>query len=516
MKHLVVGSSFLQEPAWRIMIDEALESAEKGNEVYFAYCAGGCRVCCNNPFGSRIACLFCRFYQRKYLKKLMPTARLVPFRRTAASGERKPFEFSSMADIKGTQYRGVNIGYGVLSSYITWTRELVYDFPPEKRRYFDFLFEEARRTVDFAYEAVEALKPDLVSLYNGRMIEARPFLDLARIYKIPMRGNEIVLTTAENGDQAYQKIIYPDCLPHDIDENAAIAERLWAMPNCSEEEKARTAAAFFTKRRGGVPAGDAWNPGQERTFIKGQEKGLMPDDWDPGKKNIVIFNSSEDEYSSIDPKFDSFSLFQSQMEGVSSICELLADRNDFHVYLRVHPNLSKIPFSYHTDLYKLPEKYPNLTVLHATSKHSTYDLMDQAYKVVVFGSTMGAEAAYWGKTSILVAAALYYKLGFCRTPRTKAELLDDLCSPPRPVEDKTQILKYGYFMVARKYCSMATKHLTADFKKIGLFNKSYWIPAYPKVANSWLATKLVRSRALCHIVKSLHLANPPISLFRGE
>ena len=512
MRHLVIGTSFLQEPSWRIMVDEALSSLAEGNEVFFAYCDGACRVCCNNPLGSRLACLVCRFYQRRYLKKLLRGVKLLPLKHQGR-GVVAQFQYNSLSDIKGIDYHGINIGYGVLSSYISWTRELIEVFTARKHAYMDFLLSEAVRMADLAAATVESVNPDCLSLYNGRMLEARPFLDLARIGSIEMRSNEIVLVQGLSGEQIYRRIVYPNCLPHDVDENERIAECLWAQEGVGLNEKRRVARRFYEKRRGGVPAGDAWNPGQQRTFIQGQKTGQMPEDWNPKKKNIAIFNSSEDEYSSIDPKFDSFSLFRSQLEGVSKICELLANRPDYHVYLRVHPNLGKLKFTYHTDLYELPKRYSNLTVLPATSNHSTYDLMQAADKVVVFGSTMGAEAAYWGKSVILLGASLYYRLGFCHTPRTEGELLQDLTGPSFACPQNENILKYGYYLVSREAYSTPTKFLTVAFRKIRFLRKIYWVPTYPRILWSWMATKAVRSKTINYILESIGMSRMPVRLY---
>ena len=56
-----------------------------------------------------------------------------------------------------------------------------------------------------------------------------------------------------------------------------------------------------------------------------------------------------------------------------------------------------MPYKYHTDLLKLGEKYPNMTVIPGGSSLSTYALIDRADVVVVWGSTTGAEAVYHGK-----------------------------------------------------------------------------------------------------------------------
>ena len=68
---------------------------------------------------------------------------------------------------------------------------------------------------------------------------------------------------------------------------------------------------------------------------------------------------------------------------------------EYHFYLRIHPNLTNVHFEYREKLLALEEIYPNITVIDAPSPISTYALMDVADKIIVFGSTAGAESVFW-------------------------------------------------------------------------------------------------------------------------
>ncbi|MCS2656231.1 hypothetical protein NXV26_10165 [Bacteroides fragilis] len=150
------------------------------------------------------------------------------------------------------------------------------------------------------------------------------------------------------------------------------------------------------KRRNGIIAGD-------KVYIENQIKGKLPIDWDDTKRNIAIFNSSEDEFIAVDRDFDNLSLYKSQIDGIRGILEHYKENQTVHFYLRVHPNLKNVHYQYHLLLYDLSLKYPNITVIGADSDISTYDIMDNAEKVIVFGSTMGLESSYWGKPVILLS-----------------------------------------------------------------------------------------------------------------
>ena len=110
--------------------------------------------------------------------------------------------------------------------------------------------------------------------------------------------------------------------------------------------------------------------------------------------------------------------------------------------------MSQIPYRYHTELLKLAEQYNNVTVIPGDNSISSYDLMDVADKVVVFGSTMGLEASYWGKPVILLAGASYYYSGLCYVPKTPEELTSLLVKQLKP-KDNAEAIKWGFYMMYR-------------------------------------------------------------------
>jgi hypothetical protein len=73
--------------------------------------------------------------------------------------------------------------------------------------------------------------------------------------------------------------------------------------------------------------------------------------------------------------------------------------------------------------------------------------MDMADKVLVMGSTMGAESCYWGKPVINLHKSEYYYLNVGYNPQTREELVQMLGEdlPPKP---KDGALKYGYYYMA--------------------------------------------------------------------
>ena len=139
--------------------------------------------------------------------------------------------------------------------------------------------------------------------------------------------------------------------------------------------------------------------------------------------------------------------------------------------MRIHPNLAQVEFAYHTALYDLPKLYKNLTVIAATAPCSTYDLLDAAEKVIVFGSTMGVEAAYWGKPTILLAGAFYHELDVCYAPKTPEEIYPLIECKDLPPKARDGAIKYGYYILNHSLLAIPKKYIDYALYKTG--RKSY-------------------------------------------
>ena len=401
--------------------DEAEKMLAKGYEVHFAYCCGIMDYCYLNYERRPSVCRFCRYFSRKLAKALPPEVVIHPLK--PRNDVHEVPEFHSAADVKKIQYRDANIGYGALSTFISLTRNCDPVMGSEATALFRHNLSELHKLTNALAELLDELKPDLVSLYNGRWDNNRSLFDMARARGIKLHCLECSGTRL-NAHQHISPIVY-DSIPQDIKSFKHRIERVWQLAPEPEEEKTRIGKDFFNKRRGGIAAGDY-------CYTATQKRGELPAGWDDSKINIAIFNSSEDEYASVGAEFDRYSLFPSQLTALNYLFSQVTDPK-YHFYLRVHPNLRNIPFRYHTDLYELDKKYANVTVIRADEPASTYDIMAAAEKVVVFGSTMGLESAYWGKPVILLAGSMYYEFDLCHTPKTPEEFIGMVQSELKPI-----------------------------------------------------------------------------------
>jgi hypothetical protein len=56
-------------------------------------------------------------------------------------------------------------------------------------------------------------------------------------------------------------------------------------------------------------------------------------------------------------------------------------------------------------------RLPGVVVVGPEERFDSYAMLDRAYVACSYGSTMGVEATYWGKPSLLTARSIYDRLG---------------------------------------------------------------------------------------------------------
>lgn len=472
MKVLFYHSSVFLDHHMGVLLDEAISLHNQGHEIYFAYCNNLLNTCFSNPKGEKKVCISCKSCTKHALKRLPSQCHIINLKRYKTAYTTQSFQYTSIRDIKLLQYKNVNIGLGAVSSYITHTRNNEPIIDEECKNYFDYILNDLCNLTDSLESCITSINPDLVCIFNGRLGDDRPMYDLCINKNIEIRCYEVIGGINEE----FYKMYYTNCMPHNIKANFELINNLWKETDKTEQEKIEIGKQFFYNRRKGIPTND-------KVYIKDQRKGLLPKNWDTTKINIAIFNTSEDEYSSIGDEFDSLQIFPSQLEGIRQMLKMTEDKKNIHFYLRIHPNLANIPYAYHKELYKLPQTYSNITVIPATDPVSTYDLMEQASKIVVFGSTMGVESAFWGKPVILLAAAFYYSKNLCYIPDTSQDLYNYLTCELSP-KNNLEAIKWGYYFM---YRNSANKCKNIDFNRstMLLFGRTIITPHFLTMLGSY-------------------------------
>ena len=440
MKYLIFSPaycSFLSPAAITQVIDNALQYARKGHEVTVVYCDNSAtKYCLSNTDCSSGVCSLCRSYMHTLLAS-KPVRECKGIKWTGyreTGGELPRFGYKTIEDIKALKYKGVGVGFAAYSTFLSTSRNMYPKIDEGFRSYFDKLLGSACKYTDFVLEMVDKVHPDVICGLNSRAVYSRPVWDITRQKKIKYECWEGVYDRKSQ----YCKISFGDSTPHDPVTNKRMVEEIWKGSSLPEAERLKVGEDFYLKRRNSIPAGD-------KLYVKDQVQGMLPEGFDPAKHNILILNSSEDEYAALFEDYLDGVPFKTQYPGIKYIAEALRNEPGYHLYLRIHPNLKGINYLYHTKLYELARQNPNLTVIAPDSPVSTYGLIDACEKVLVFGSTTGPEAAYWGKPVILMYNCVYSLLDICYTPHTPEEVMELIKTPDLPPKDRLQAIKFGYF-----------------------------------------------------------------------
>ena len=468
MNILYYSPSPLDSVNTAVLLDDAFckLNENKNVNIFFVICKGKFVNCCDTNYeASKIRCAECRFSNWLVFKKYThPRLHLYSLSDFIKSNDMKKIKFSytGINDIENIEYNNIRIGIGCVSSYVSATRNLNPKMNQTNVQFFDRLLQSSAYITDLLNAAIKEILPAEIVLYNGRFFSFRPLYELALKENIDCRVLEYKFS---NRISNIKRVEFTNALPHSISNTTCLIKKNWDK-FVDQENKERISSQFFENRRNGITAGD-------KVYIANQKTGLLPADWDHQKRNFVIFNSSEDEFFSIGDEWNKYKLFNSQIEGIKYILNMTKEQSDIHIYLRMHPNLAHVKFSYANAISELLFGYGNLTIIEANSPVSTYKLIDEAEKCIVFGSSVGIEANYWNKPVILLNAALYINLDVAYYPNCLSEINSLLLEylPPKP---RIGALMYGLYFYGDR--GIDYKYINFNINEIKLLKKRLHIP----------------------------------------
>lgn len=484
MKYLFYKPFWIGNPRAAIFIDEMEIAISKGKDVSLLTCSGELiDGCVYNPLKSKLTCNSCKYFRKNdlsLLSKKIKVYTIADFIDNNKEYNETAWDYTNSDEIQKIKYNGVEIGLASLSAYIQETRNQSPEVTPEFRTYMDKLLNIAALLTDVVNKAFDDIKPDEVGVFNGRINTRRPILNISQ-----QRGIEcnVFEHTGFVGEFECKKVYYKNCLPQDVSYNTKLVYETWDKSSLKEEEKIEIAKSFFDKKRIGLSVDD-------KSYTKNQVQNLLPEGYDETKRNITIFNSSDDEYASLGEEWE-YKLSESRQTTLDAIFDHFKDKDDFHFYLRIHPNLANVKFKYVKDLEKL-KRHKNLTIILPSSPISSYSLLDVSEKIITFGSTIGIEAVYNKKPAILLNTSYTIGLNVNYFPNSHKELfgmIDDRLEP----KEILPVLKYAfhriYFGTEFTYFNpnpYKTKEIYRKGRLIASFNKDYREAKYKGFMSSFI------------------------------
>jgi hypothetical protein len=338
-----------------------------------------------------------------------------------------PKQFSNVSDLKDYTYDNTKIGIAVASRLISLYRDHTFN---TKLNISQIQLELS--TAIQVYENIKSEiinnKPDLVYIFNGRITTDYPVVELCRKFGIDFYTYEISYSPNKYS-------LRLNSTAHSIDAMSKEIQQLWDEGDLNKVQIAKK--WFENKKRGN-------NIFKIDNFTKEQKPNLLPSNFDKSKKNVAIFNSTIDEFSSIDG-WENILYDGDDTYGIDQILTDLKVHTNLFFHLRVHPNLKNVnpDTSQLLDLKKLEVKHKNLNIIWPEEPVDSYQLLDDCDIVLVFSSTIGIEAAYWGKPVILASRAFYESLDCVYKPQSHLDLISLIKTDLKPLNPESA-LKYAY------------------------------------------------------------------------
>jgi hypothetical protein len=409
------------------LIEQHIQS---GDDVTQLVCDGDLLTCDINAPHSWNKCFLCKGKRRSAATLLSKTIQVRPLisltPQDKADIRHLKTQFQSVDELKQYKLSEFDIGYAVASSVITLTRDPL----PRVDLHADLI----KRFMITSFCVYRSMcnyltnnRVDRVYCVNGRLAPLR-----AVVRACQNRHVEFVIH--DPGHDFAHYALHLNRSPHERGYYTSLIKEAWAAQPDASKRLAIGAEFFVTTSNASKP--------NVLAYVTQQIKESLPSNWDASDRNIVIFGSSEDEYASVDESWDR-TLYRNQLHGLKELIASFAEANQgLHLYYRMHPNLKDVKNPYTDALRALGTSY--FTVIHPEDPVSTYAMLHNANVVVTFGSTVGIEATYWGKTSILIGPALYEGLDAVYRPKTHQSVVESIKSD-LPPKDRIGALMYGYY-----------------------------------------------------------------------
>ncbi|MCT4665374.1 MAG: hypothetical protein N4A45_09105 [Flavobacteriales bacterium] len=430
-----------------IMLNLVQEHIDEKDRVFVFSCKGEYATCDKNFFHTYTECQVCKSKQKlgKNLLSNVKASDQLDISSIDLNEQEKEIvrnfkiepHFSN-EEIRNLTYENYEIGYGILSSLSNMFREPEPDLVP----IWDIVDKLTRTALSiylFTKRFVQENQIDLAYVLNGRYAYERAFRAACANQNVKFycfeRGAKLdLIRLTENGGI------------HDIKQLGIDINAHWEQAE-DKEERNKLAHQYQQGKMGFSKEIEEKNlKGVNiKLFTDQQTKGVLPEGFDTSKKNVVIFNSSEDEFRALDNSWK-MDLYPGQNQATQQIFDELKNHENTQVYLRVHPNLTKLQTS-NVEGIKDLKTYKNSMVIPAESKVSTYDLIQHADIVLVFGSSVGVEANYLRKPALLLGKAFYQELNAVYIPKTHEEVMEMIenIPEPKPIEES---LKAFYFLIS--------------------------------------------------------------------
>jgi len=347
--------------------------------------------------------------------------------------KKKKYFFKNIDDIYNYKYDGQNIGQCVLSTLVTDKYKSCYlDLEKNKKDIYNQL-DFATSLYERAKKIIKEERIKTIYIWNGRRSSDAPFI-------LAAQSLNVNFYTYISGGRITEYICQQTPVVHDLDFNKQLIKKLY-QKNFKKNKFKKDSKEFFDYMSGVSKKNYAYGYIQFSNDYEPNQKF----NWDKTKKKLVIFTSSMWEFYSFGK--DWFYINNKKVDYYDLIEKIINNKyiiKNYNIYVRWHPFLSIAGAGEKEKIKKIINSNPQVNHFDPESKANSYALIEFSDYVLTFGSTVGVEATYHGRPSILFGRAYYEDCGAAYVVKNMKQLINILKAKPK-AKKKINAMKYGYW-----------------------------------------------------------------------
>lgn len=404
--------------SFEIVLARIVDLKEKGIPFSIGACDGKIKGCVANPFGLPLTCYDCKSVRNKALKLFSLSDNTIEINSCSSSISASSHYTNLQKEIDECSLAGAE------STILTFYRRTTSaKSQASLREWISNKIKLSLHTYSTYFSAelgriVSAKSFSRVEFFNGRI---SPYLAVRAL----LQSMNIEYGIIEVTGSQKRLTLFENCTPHDLDKHKEIVSSFFDKRKSSIN--ADDGKLFFTLRRNGRPT-------DQKSFTSNQHKGALVNPVG-GKKVLAIYTSSADEMLVAGNQW----FTQSSIDQTSFIKSLAREvSSDFIIYVRMHPNQDGDKTGATKRMVEQLSEIKDINLIIPDSPASSYELLDISSCVLTFGSTMGLEATYWGKPSILCGRALWEDMNIAyqaHDMESTLNLLNDTSLQPKPQDN---------------------------------------------------------------------------------
>ena len=288
---------------------------------------------------------------------------------------------NSVNDLSKLEFQDIGPGAAIANELtsITKNRNLNLQI---NRKLFDILLRSYLQVYYATKLKIEDNDIDRVHVFNGRFLHERAVWDSAKNL-----GIEVLVFETTRNRYFQRKEGF-----HSRINNQKVMVDHWNTSKISESERIEIGAKYFRELR------SKGNP------YRIESTELFPYE----EKYFVYFSSSDDEAVGFWEEWNE--PLGNQFDVIVRLQEIFDGQDEYSLVIRLHPNLANKGDEIESYWSEIKNSRKSI-VVSPTQKISSYELLDKSQGVISYGSTIGLEAAFAKKPSIVLADCGYDEIG---------------------------------------------------------------------------------------------------------